>query len=102
MGVLRSPRGLIIDLITPLNIGGDIDGRGLGKQLDRVLPYVHALLLASPYMGEGNHLKPTQREELLEKVNKPNSNLIIKYSTIATAIQGDGKVKSVRLKNNSE
>jgi len=68
MEVLRSPRGLIIDLITPLKRGGDIDGRGLGKQLDRVLPHVHALLLASPYMGEGNHLKPTQREELLEKV----------------------------------
>ncbi|MBW1887689.1 MAG: dihydrodipicolinate synthase family protein, partial [Deltaproteobacteria bacterium] len=67
MEVLRSPRGLIIDLITPLKRGGEIDGRGLGKQLDRMLPHVHALLLASPYMGEGNHLKPTQREELLEK-----------------------------------
>ena len=67
MEVLRSPRGLIIDLITPLKRGGEIDGRGLGKQIDRVLPHVHALLLASPYMGEGNHLKPTQREELLEK-----------------------------------
>lgn len=67
MEVLRSPRGLIIDLITPLKSGGEIDGQGLGKQLDRVLPHVHALLLASPYMGEGNHLKLTQREELLEK-----------------------------------
>jgi len=67
MEVLRSPRGLIIDLITPLKRGGEIDGRALGKQLDRVLPHVHALLLASPYLGEGNHLEPTQREELLEK-----------------------------------
>ncbi|HUU19525.1 MAG TPA: thioredoxin-disulfide reductase [Sedimentisphaerales bacterium] len=38
-------------------------------------------------------------EELLEKANEPDSNLIIKYDTIATAIQGEGKVQSVRLKN---
>ena len=38
-------------------------------------------------------------EELLGKANKPNSNLIIKYNTIATAIEGEGKVQSVRLKN---
>jgi thioredoxin reductase (NADPH) len=38
-------------------------------------------------------------EELLAKVNEPNSNLIIKYSTVATAIEGQGKVQSVRLKN---
>jgi len=38
-------------------------------------------------------------EELLEKANRPNSNLIIKYSTVATAIQGEGKVKSVKFKN---
>jgi thioredoxin reductase (NADPH) len=38
-------------------------------------------------------------EELLEKANEPNSNLVIKYDTIATAIQGEGKVQSVKLKN---
>jgi thioredoxin reductase (NADPH) len=38
-------------------------------------------------------------EELLEKANEPNSNLTIKYSTIATAIRGEGKVQSVKLKN---
>jgi len=38
-------------------------------------------------------------EELVEKANEPNSNLMIKYETIATAIQGEGKVQSVRLKN---
>ncbi|MBW1861995.1 MAG: dihydrodipicolinate synthase family protein [Deltaproteobacteria bacterium] len=65
---LSSPRGLIIDLITPLKNSGDIDGHGLGKHLDRVLPHVQALLLASPYMGEGKNLDSTQRDELLEKV----------------------------------
>jgi thioredoxin reductase (NADPH) len=38
-------------------------------------------------------------EELLAKANEPNSNLVIKYDTVATAIQGEGKVQSVRLKN---
>ncbi|MGD8499602.1 MAG: FAD-dependent oxidoreductase [Phycisphaerales bacterium] len=38
-------------------------------------------------------------EELLEKANEPDSNLIIKYSTVATAIKGQGKVESATLKN---
>jgi dihydrodipicolinate synthase/N-acetylneuraminate lyase len=67
MEVLPSPRGLIVDLITPLKKSGDIDGRGLGKQLDRVLPNVQALLLGSPQTGEGKNLGPSQRAELLEK-----------------------------------
>jgi len=67
MEALRPPRGLIIDLITPLGSRGNIDGRGLGKLLDRVLPHVQALFLASPYMGEGENLDAFQREELLDK-----------------------------------
>jgi dihydrodipicolinate synthase/N-acetylneuraminate lyase len=62
-----SPRGLIIDLITPLNKNGDIDGRGLGQLLDRVLPHVQGVLLASPYMGEGRNLSPSQIEEVFQK-----------------------------------
>lgn len=38
-------------------------------------------------------------EELLQKANEPDSNLIVKYNTIATAIEGEGKVQSVKLKN---
>ncbi len=38
-------------------------------------------------------------EELLQKASEPNSNLIIKYETVATAIEGREKVESVRLKN---
>jgi thioredoxin reductase (NADPH) len=38
-------------------------------------------------------------EELLQKVNEPGSNLTVKYSTVAAAIQGEGKVQSVRLKD---
>ncbi len=39
------------------------------------------------------------QQELLAKAGSPNSNLIIKYNTIPTAIQGSGKVQSVKLKN---
>jgi len=38
-------------------------------------------------------------EELLQKANEVNSNLVIKYSTVATAIEGKGKVQSVRLRD---
>jgi dihydrodipicolinate synthase/N-acetylneuraminate lyase len=67
MEALKPPRGLIIDLITPLKEDGAIDGRGLGQLLDRVLPCVQAVLVASPYMGEGEHLNPPKREELFDK-----------------------------------
>jgi len=67
MEALPSPRGLIVDLITPLKKSGDIDGRGLGKHLDGVLPHVQAVLLASPQTGEGKNLDSSQRDELLEK-----------------------------------
>jgi len=38
-------------------------------------------------------------EELLHKAGGPDSNLIIKYDTVATAIGGTERVESVRLKN---
>jgi thioredoxin reductase (NADPH) len=38
-------------------------------------------------------------EEVKQKANEPDSNLVIKYNTVATAIQGNGKVQSVKLKN---
>jgi len=38
-------------------------------------------------------------EELLAKASEPHSNLVIKYDTVVTAIEGHGKVQSVRLRN---
>jgi thioredoxin reductase (NADPH) len=38
-------------------------------------------------------------EEIQAKANEQNSNLVIKYSTVATAIEGQGKVQSVKLKD---
>ncbi len=48
--------------------------------------------------GEFRATKVLQ-EEIQARANEPNSNLIIKYETIATAIEGKGKVQSVKLKN---
>ena len=62
-----APRGLIVDLVTPLKENGEIDGRGLGRHLDRILGHVHAIFLASPYAGEGINLSAPQREDLLDK-----------------------------------
>ena len=67
MAVFSPPRGLIIDLITPLKGDGEIDGRGLGKHLDRVIPWAQALFLAGPYMGEGTGLNTEQRAQFLDK-----------------------------------
>ncbi len=67
MAVRPSPRGLIVDLITPLKKSGDVDSRGLGRHLDGVLPYAQAILLASPHIGEGKGLDAGLREELLDK-----------------------------------
>jgi dihydrodipicolinate synthase/N-acetylneuraminate lyase len=67
MGHSSAPRGLIVDLITPLKSNGEIDGRSLGQHLDRVLPHVDAVFIASPYAGEGIHLTAAQREDLLDK-----------------------------------
>jgi thioredoxin reductase (NADPH) len=39
------------------------------------------------------------QEELIAKTKEPNTNLLIKYSTVATVIDGKDRVESVRLKN---
>ncbi len=67
MESLSTPKGLIVDLITPLKNNGAIDGRGLERLLAHVGPHVQAVLLAGPNMGEGKNLEPHQRLELLEK-----------------------------------
>ncbi len=38
-------------------------------------------------------------EEIVEKSNAPDSNIELMYDTVLTAIEGDGKVQSVTLKN---
>lgn len=38
-------------------------------------------------------------EELLAKAGEPDTNLVVCYDSVVTAIQGEGRVQSVRLKN---
>lgn len=67
MEALSPPRGLIVELVTPFKRDGGIDGRGLGRLLDRVSPYAQGVFLASPRAGEGKALTPDLRVELLEQ-----------------------------------
>ena len=67
MGINKSPKGLIVDLITPLDTKGDIDNDGLDSLLGKVLPYADAVLLASPKMGEGSGLSLQLKTDLLKK-----------------------------------
>jgi len=67
MEAAKSPKGLIVDLITPLNDKAGIDSKGLDSLLKKVLPYADAVLLASPQMGEGRGLGVDLKIDLLEK-----------------------------------
>ncbi len=62
----RPPKGLIVDLITPLCDRGGIDKRSLNTLLKRVLPHVDGVLLGSPRAGEGRALGLDYKVELLE------------------------------------
>ena len=64
----RPPKGLIVDLITPLDETGGIDKRGLHRLLKRILPHAHGVLAGSPRIGEGRSLGLDQKVELLESV----------------------------------
>ncbi|EFK09133.1 dihydrodipicolinate synthase [delta proteobacterium NaphS2] len=60
----HAPRGLIVDLITPLKDGA-VDETGLKNLLAQVLPHAQGLLLASARHGEGENLKPAMLNQLL-------------------------------------
>ncbi|MBW2341587.1 MAG: dihydrodipicolinate synthase family protein [Deltaproteobacteria bacterium] len=65
----KLPRGLIVDLITPLDDTGGIDREGLNAILAKVLPHADGILLAGPQMGEGRGLGPQFKVELFEKAS---------------------------------
>lgn len=62
---LSTPRGLIVDLVTPLDKNKNIDTQSLEGLLDRVLAYSQAIFLASPHTGEGSLLTKEQLKILL-------------------------------------
>ena len=61
------PKGLIADLITPVSADGVIDGTGLGRHLDRLIPFIQAVLVSSPNAGSGTELSIEQRADLFDK-----------------------------------
>jgi dihydrodipicolinate synthase/N-acetylneuraminate lyase len=67
MAASTLPRGLILDLVTPLKPDATLDDRGLARLLRRVLPHVQGILLAGPCAGEGEHLPAGLREALLRR-----------------------------------
>jgi dihydrodipicolinate synthase/N-acetylneuraminate lyase len=64
----RLPKGLIVDLVTPLRDTGEIDKGGLNNLLTKVLPHVDGILLGSPRVGEGRALSLGHKLDLLEHV----------------------------------
>lgn len=68
MGESTAPRGLIIDLITPVLPEGGIDRSGIERLLDRVIPFVQGILLCGSDLGRGPELNATQRQDVLETV----------------------------------
>ena len=67
MAAMQLPKGLIVDMITPLLNNGGVDGRGLERHLKMLMPHAQAIFIAGPYMGEGIDLNPEQREELFHQ-----------------------------------
>ena len=63
----RLPKGLIADLITPVTEDGAVDGAGLGRHLDRLIPNVNAVCISSPGAGSGTDLTVEQRADLFDK-----------------------------------
>jgi dihydrodipicolinate synthase/N-acetylneuraminate lyase len=66
MAASTVPKGLIIDLVTPVLPDGGIDRSGIENHLDRVIPFVQGVLLCGPGAGNGRGLNSYQRQEVLE------------------------------------
>jgi len=67
MEASTAPRGLIVELVTPFERGGGIDGRGLVKLLSRASSSVQGVFLAGPRAGQGTALSPALRADLLKQ-----------------------------------
>jgi dihydrodipicolinate synthase/N-acetylneuraminate lyase len=67
MAVNQLPRGLIVDLVTPLLKNGEIDPKGLERHLQGLMPHAQAILICGPGMGEGSSLGPEQREAFFHR-----------------------------------
>ena len=59
------PKGLIVDLVTPLHPDLSLDEAGLGRLVDRVVSQADAILAGSPDVGEALELPAATRRRLL-------------------------------------
>ena len=80
--------GLSLEWVVANGLGGYASSTALGVNTRKY----HGLLVSS-------FNPPVDRRVALSKADEQDSNLAIKYDTVATAIQGEGKVQSVKLKN---
>ncbi len=62
---LSPPKGLIVSIVTPFTDSGGIDWASFERLVDRVLPFADGVLIGDPLIGEGMHLPPDRKEELL-------------------------------------
>jgi len=62
------PRGLVVELITPLTADGRLDEEGLTRLVQRVLDSADAILAGGPGAGEGLELPGSLRQELFAAV----------------------------------
>ncbi|MBN1850727.1 MAG: dihydrodipicolinate synthase family protein [Deltaproteobacteria bacterium] len=102
MAELNPPKGLIVDLITPLTKRRDIDEVSLTRHLKRVIPHVHALLLGSPLIGEGRYLGPVLREQLLEKTLSIVEGHMPVFIWITQDSEGETRMTLIRLRKRLE
>lgn len=70
MDAISPPRGLIVDLVTPLATDGTLDLESLERLIDLVVPHVHGVLAAGPAAGEGSALDMKIRAELIARALK--------------------------------
>ncbi len=70
MDAISPPRGLIVDLVTPLTSDGALDLESLDRLIDLLVPHVHGVLAAGPAAGEGSALDLKNRTELIARALK--------------------------------
>lgn len=66
-GGLSPPEGLVIEIVTPLTPGGELDAASLARLLDRALTAADGLLVGGPRIGEGLVLPRQVRLDLLTR-----------------------------------
>ncbi|MCX5890779.1 MAG: hypothetical protein NTY36_15240, partial [Deltaproteobacteria bacterium] len=59
------PRGLIVDLVTPVHPDLSLDEASLGRLVDRVISQADGILAGSPDVGEALELAAPTRRRLL-------------------------------------